>query len=196
MIENILREFSPRFQGSTFEHIVETYAANFGPFDASPSTNGVGRNFLWEADAQGDGTLTLVTARYGAEWDGRVTPETQEWLSILVPRTGAINVALGGSTLEGMPGQMILVNNRQAERFFARGEPHLSDVLRLNWTVVAQTVATLTEVPLAGALDLSPMVDLCTASGRLVGNLVQTIASGMRNNGPLLHSPIAMSYLT
>ncbi|URK86411.1 AraC family transcriptional regulator (plasmid) [Rhizobium sp. RCAM05350] len=194
MPDNAPSAFAPRFQGSNFEHMVETFAGNFGPFDASPT--GPTRNFLWKADVRSDGTLTLITGQYAAGWHVRTVPETSEWLSVLVPRTGSIDVTLGRTTIEGLPGRILLVNNHEAERFTVRGEPHLSDVLRVDWTVIARTVAAILETPLTGALELAPAVDLSAPSGQLIGSLVQTILIGMRDNGPLLHSPIAMSHLT
>ncbi|MEZ2126392.1 MULTISPECIES: helix-turn-helix transcriptional regulator [unclassified Sinorhizobium] len=186
--------FSPRFQGSTFEHMTETFSDTFGPFDAWPL--GRERKFVWKADVQSDGTLSLVTGQYPSEWCVRAVPETAEWLSIIVPREGAINVTLGRKAIEGTPGRLLLVNNHEAERFFVLGEPHLSDVLRLNWIVIAQKMAAILDAPLTRALELSPVVDLSSSSGQLVNNLAQTIINGMRNNGPLLRSPIAMSHLT
>lgn len=194
MHQNAHLDFSPRFQGSNFEQMVESFTGNFGPFDASPV--GRARDFHWKADFWSDGTLTLVTGQYFSEWRVKAVSETSEWLSIIVPRAGAVNVALGRNTIEGAPGQILLVNNHEAERFFVRGEPHLSDVLRLDWTVITQAVAAAFDTPQTAVLALSPIVDLSTPAGQMIGNLVRAIIGGMRNDGPLLHSPIAMSHLT
>jgi len=94
-----------------------------------------------------------------------------------------------------MPGQMLLINNHEAERFVVTGEPHLSDVLRINWSVIEQAVSALLEIPMNGSLELAHTVNLSTQPGNLIGHLVETIAIGMRDNGPLLHYPIAMSHL-
>jgi len=194
MPENALPDFSPRYQGSSFEHMVETFTGNFGPFDASPS--GSARNFHWKNDFWSDGTMTLVTSQFSSEWSATAAPETPQWLSVIVPRTGAVNVGLGRDIFEGTPGRLLLANNHEAERFFVRGSNHRSDVLRLSWTTIVQKVAAIFDTPLVGALELSPAVDLSTPSGLLIGSLAQTIIVGMRNGGPLLHSPIAMSNLT
>ncbi len=194
MPENALFGFAPRFQGSTFEQMVETYAKNFGPFDARPSDPA--RTFLWKSDIRSAGTTTVVTGHYPSAFQLRAVPETPEWLSFILPHTGAVNATLGGRIVEGAPNRMLLVNSHEAERFDVRGEPHLSDVLRLNWTVIAQTITTVFERPFTGALDLSPVVDLSTRSGQLIGSVVHTFVIGMRDNGPLLQSPIALSQLT
>lgn len=194
MHQNARLDFSPRFQGSNFEQMVETFSGNFGPFDASPA--GRERDFRWKADFWSDSILTLVTGQYFSEWSVKAVPETSEWLSIIVPSAGGINVTLGRNTIEGTPGRILLVNNHEAERFFVRGQPHHSDVLRLDWTAVTQAAAAAFDGPLIGALALSPVLDLSSPAGQMIGNLVRTIISGMRDNGPLLHSPIAKTHLT
>ena len=191
---NAQYDFAPRFHGSTFEQMVETLTGSFGPFEARPT--GPVRTFDWKADVQSDGTLTLITGQYPSAWQVRAVPETPKWLSVLLPRAGAIGVALGRNTIETTPSHLLLVNNHEAERFFVKGESHLSDVLRLDWSVVTQTMSAMLDTPFTGALDLSPSVDLSTPSGQLIDNLIQTIAFGMRGTGPLLRSPIAMSRLT
>lgn len=174
--------------------MVTTLDEHFGPFDASALA--AAPSFQWKTGVWTDRTLTLVTGQYDSEWYVKAAPETAEWLSILVPRMGGFEVALGRTNFEVLPGQLLLANNHQAERFLVRGAPHVSDVLRLDWTVVAQTAAAILETPLYGSLDLMPMVDLKTPAGQLFRNLVKTIVGGMSNNGPLLHSPLAMSHLT
>ncbi|QAB00915.1 MULTISPECIES: helix-turn-helix transcriptional regulator [Agrobacterium tumefaciens complex] len=194
MPENAPFNFTPRFQGLTYEHMLETFTRSFGPFDARRTSRG--QALGWKTDFWSDGRLSLVSGQYSYEWCARAAPETPEWLSVIVPRTGAVDVTLGRSVVEGTPGRLLLTNNREAERFSIRGAPHRSDVLRLNWAVIAQTVTAVLETPLIGTMELAPIVDLSTAAGQLVGSLAQTIIIGMRNNGPLLHSPIAMSNLT
>ncbi|WP_431324036.1 AraC family transcriptional regulator [Rhizobium sp. YTU87027] len=194
MPDNVPRDFLPRYQGSSFEQMVETFKGSFGPFAASPAKSA--RNFHWKSDFCSDGTATLITSHFASEWSASAEPETPQWLSIMFPRSGAINVALGREIFEGTPGKLLLAANHEAERFFVRGEPHLSDVLRLNWTMIVRKFAAILDTPLVGALELSPVVDLSTASGQLIGRLAQTIIVGMRDDGPLLHSPIAMSNLT
>lgn len=194
MPQNASVEFRPHFQGSTFEGMVATFDEYFGPFDASSVA--AAPSFSWKSGVWTDRTLTLITGHYDGEWYVKAAPETAEWLSILVPHRGGFDVALGRTTYDVLPGQLLLANNHQAERFSVRGAPHVSDVLRLDWTIVTQTAAAILERPLHGSLDLMPMVDLASPAGQLFRNVVQTIVVGMSNSGPLLHSPIAMSHLT
>lgn len=141
-------------------------------------------------------TLSLITSQFDAEWSIRSAPATQERLSVLIPRTGAIDVTTGQSVVDGIPGRLLLANNHETERFSVRGEPHRSDVLLLNWAVIARKVAAILDAPLTRELELAPVVDLSTSSGQMIGSLVQTIMIGMRDDGPLLRSPIAISNLT
>ncbi|RFB88830.1 AraC family transcriptional regulator [Rhizobium leguminosarum bv. trifolii] len=194
MLENVASAFAPRFSGCCFDEMVETYAGLSCPFEASPI--GPAQNFLWKADVWSDDILTLATGQYQGAWHGRSAPKSPESLLIVLPRSGAVTVNLGRSTAESVPGQMLLINNHEAERFVVTGEHHLSDVLRVNWSVIAQVVSALLETPLNGSLELTPMVNLSAQPGKLIGHLLETIAMGMRDNGVLLRSPIAMSHLT
>lgn len=194
MPENAASVSTLRFNGSDFEKLLETFAGLSCPFEATPI--GPARNFLWKADAWTNGILTLGTGDYRGSWQGKSVPEAPESLLILLPRSGAFTVDVRRSTAEALPGQMLLINNHEAERFVLTGETHLSDVLRINWSVVAGAISALLETPMNGSLELTPTVNLSTLPGKLIGNLVETIAIGMRNNGPLLHYPIAMSHLT
>jgi AraC-like DNA-binding protein len=194
MPDSVASASVPRFQGQDFEDMLRTFAGLSCPFEATPL--GRAQNFLWKADAWTDGTLTLITGQFQGSWQGRTLPESPEALLILLPRRGSVAAELGRRAMEGLPGQMLLVNNHEAERFVVAGDAHSSDVLRVNWAVLSQAIATLLETPTSGALQLAPVVDLSTLPGKLIGNLVETIAMGMRANGPLLHCPIAMSYLT
>ncbi|WP_037148760.1 helix-turn-helix transcriptional regulator [Rhizobium freirei] len=194
MPQNISSDFIPRFQGSTFEYMLETFAGSFGSFDAWRT--GREQAFCWKADFWSDGKLSLISGQYSSEWCARAAPETPEWLSVILPRAGAVDITLGRAEIEGTPGRLLLANNREAERISVRGAPHRSDVLRLNWTMIAQTVTAILEVPLIGSMDLAPTIDLSTTSGQLISGLAETLIIGMRNNGPLFHSPIAMSNLT
>lgn len=174
--------------------MVETFSEHFGPFDAMP----IGRpeDFSWTTGFWTSGSVTLSTSLFHNEWQVKAVPETGEWLSILSPRSGRIDVALKNRTIEGRPDRMVFTNNHEAKHFFVRGAPHANDVLRLDWSLIKQTAASILEVPLNGSLNLTPAVDLSTAEGRLLHSVVQTIIGGMRNNGPLLQSPIAISHMT
>ncbi|OHV24858.1 AraC family transcriptional regulator [Rhizobium sp. RMa-01] len=194
MSQNDASEFCPRFQGSDFDEMVDTFKRHFGPFDASPS--GSAEPFNWKADYWSRGPMSLISGQYHGSWQVRAEPETAEWLSILLPREGALDISLGRDTIEGTPGKLVLVNNHEVERCQVRGAPHDSDILRLDWAIIAQAVAGHVDISPPGSLGLSSIIDLSNTDGRLIGSLAQTIVTGMRHNGPLLRSPIAMSNLS
>jgi AraC-like DNA-binding protein len=180
--------------GSTFDDMVERFTKSFGPFDATPIHRT--REFSWHAEIQRGGAATLVTGHYQAEWQGCSVAETPEWLSVIVPRTGGLGMKLGRQSIECGPGDMLLINSREVERFVLQGTPNLSDVLRLDWSVITQAAAAVFDMPFSGALDLSPVLDLNSQAGQMVGNLAETMITGMRNNGPLIQSPAAMAHMT
>lgn len=192
----MLNDFAPRFrlQGSTFERMVETFTEHFGPFDASP----IGRtgDFRWSADFQACDGATFVTSHHQGDCYMRATARTIEHLSIVLPRTGGKDVAFGCRTVEARPGEMLLTNTSEPDRITLRGGATALDGLLLDRTIIDQTFASVFEIPLTGSLDLMPVLDLATPDGQLIGRLAETIMEGMRDNGPLLRSPVAMSHLT
>lgn len=194
MPQNDAIEAMHRFQGVTFEGLVETFTGHFGPFDATPT--GSTKSFHWRTDFWTNRTLTLVSSVFQNEWRVKKVPETAEWLSIILPRSGAVDVSLGRQMVECQPGSLALINNHEADFFLTRGLPHMADVLRLDWAVLIKTASAIFEVPVNGSLGFLPMVDQSTAAGQLVANICQTLIGGISNGGPLLQSPVAMANLT
>lgn len=184
----------PRFHGSTFESMVEAFAQSFGPFESAPL--GRTRDFHWSADFWTSGPATLVTSCHQADCFMRATADTAEYLSIVVPRTGGKDEVFGRRRVEGRPGDMLLTNTHEPERVILRGGPITLDGLLLDQAIIAQAVAAIFEIPLNGTLDLAPVLTLSSSEGRLIGGLAQIMIDGMRHDGPLLHSPVAMSNLT
>ncbi|MGO6984246.1 helix-turn-helix domain-containing protein [Rhizobium leguminosarum] len=164
------------------------------PFEGS-TTDGI-EDFTWSANAWSDGTLTLSQLACNRPWHLSATSGTPEWLTIMVPRDGSCGIARAQTTTTALPGQLLLGHTHEADRFFVLGPLHRSEKLHLDWRVVSQALGELIEAPVSGSLDLLPQVDQHSPSGLLLKNLVETIISGMRGNGLLLHSPIAMTNLT
>ncbi len=187
-------DFTARFQGATFDDMVEALTKGFGSLDAW--RNGREKPLDWKVGFWGDESLSLVSNQDSGDWGARTAHGTPETLAIVVPRTGALNVRLGRTVVEATPGRLLLMNNLESEWVSIRAAPHRSDTLSLNWTIIAQAAAAILERPLIGTMELVPVIDFSTAAGQLLGNLVQTMIMGLRNNGPLLHSPIAMANLT
>jgi len=190
---NASLNFTPRFQGTTFDDMVEALTKGFGSFHAW--RNGREKPLDWKVGFWGDERLSLVSNQDSGNWGARTAHGSQS-LAIVVPRTGALNVALGRTVAEATPGRLLLMNNIEPDWISVQAAPHRSDTLNLNWTIIAQVVASVLETPLIGTMGLAPIIDFSTAAGRLFGSLAQTIIIGMRNNGPLLQSPIAMLNLT
>ncbi|MGZ2461678.1 AraC family transcriptional regulator [Rhizobium anhuiense] len=186
-------ELAPRWAGTSFESMLETLV-EIAPFEGTP-TDAI-EDFTWSANAWSDGTLTLSEMACNRPWHISATSGTPEWLTVMVPRVGICGVTLGQSTATALPGQLLLGQTHEVDRFFAQGALHRSEKLHLDWSVILQTVGELLEAPVSGSLGLLPLVDQYSPSGDLLKNLVETIMSGMRGDGVLLHSPIAMTNLT
>ncbi|RUL99059.1 helix-turn-helix domain-containing protein [Rhizobium chutanense] len=178
-----------RWAGADFDGMLETFigAAHFG---ASPARRLEG--FHWSADARAHGAMTVIDLACDGEWNLWATPDTPEWLTIHVPRTGISGMTLRQTTTTAKPGQMLLGQSHEADRFLVRGEFHRSQKLFLHWSQICQAFGQVFEAPLVEPLNLSPLVDGSSAAGHLIKNLVETIIGGMLGEAILLHSPIAM----
>ncbi|MGM5058373.1 helix-turn-helix transcriptional regulator [Rhizobium sp. 814_E9_N1_1] len=183
----------PRWAGKNFEGMLETLV-EIAPFEGS-STDDI-KDFAWSANAWSNGTLTLSEMSCNRAWHLSATSGTPKWLTIMVPRDGICGITRGQITTTALPGQLLLGQNHEVDRFFVQGTPHRSEKLHLDSSVISQTVGELLEAPVSGSLDLLPQVDQYSPSGHVLKNLVETIISGMRGDGVLLHSPIAMTNLT
>ncbi|WP_037417870.1 AraC family transcriptional regulator [Sinorhizobium sp. CCBAU 05631] len=182
-----------RFRGSTFESMVETFTSSFGPLLVKPV--GRPRDFRWSADFWSGAGVTLVTGYHHSECSMRVIADRLQYVSIIVPQIGGVDVALGRRTVQGRLGELLFTNNIEPEHVILRGGPIALDGLLFDHAIFANAVAATFEVPVSGSLELAPVLSLSTPAGRLIGSLAQTLIEGMRNDGPLLYCPVAISSL-
>lgn len=187
-------EHTHRFGGSTLESMLEVFTRSFGPLVVAPL--GDARDFRWNADFWRGNGVSLVTSHHEAECYMQVVADRPQYVSVMMPRVGGINLALGSCTVAGRPGEILLTNNVDPERVSLRGKDIALDGLLFDHSIFAHAVAGIFDVPLNGTLELFPILELHQSTGRLIGCLTQTLIEGMRNDGPLLHSPLAMSNLS
>lgn len=185
-----------KFRGSSFEDMIETLGGAFGAFHAEPL--GHARKFHWGIDISLCDSAVLLTGFHEDEFRFHVQPtaDTSEYLSVVLPRNGGMGVTYGSRTAEAGNGKLLLYNNFEPDAVEMYGQSNVIDELLLSWSVVLQTIEKTFEMPVNGSLDLCPEVDLSTPEGNTMGSLAEAIISGMRNNGPLMQSPIAMAHLT
>lgn len=185
--------FTPRMAGADFDGMLETFLGA-AHFDASPARTV--EDFSWSADARSHGPMTAVDLACNGEWDLWATSDTPEWLTIHLPQHGISGMTRRQITTTAAPGQMLIGQSREADRFLVRGALHRSQKLFLDWNQIRRTFGEVFEAPLVGSLDLSPVIDGSSPSGHFIKNLVETIIYGMLGEACLLHSPIAMVNLT
>ncbi|NEI05732.1 helix-turn-helix domain-containing protein [Rhizobium leguminosarum] len=185
--------FAPTHEGSDFESMVRAYSAGYGVFSAKPLSND--RAFAWAADLRTSEAFAVLHSVYQSSWTIRTLDETPQHLAFYIPHTGSFRLSIGKKVVESGPGRLLMANNHEAGDRFIQG-PHCSDALFLDWKVVRRMLVSLMETPILESLDLEPVVDLATPSGQLIGSLVETIVQGMRNDGPLLSSPLAVAAMS
>jgi AraC-like DNA-binding protein len=196
MSENSAHPSLFRFRGSSFDDMVETLGNAFGAFSAEPV--GDTRDFQWGIDVCASEHAVLLSGYHQTEFqfDIEATSHTTEYLSIVLPQNGGMGVKYGADTATAGRGKLLLYNNFEPDSVVMYGQENVIDELLLNWSVVLQAIGETFETPLKGSLNLLRELDLATPAGQTIANLTITIMSGMRDNGPLLQSPIAMTRLT
>ncbi|AYG68505.1 MULTISPECIES: helix-turn-helix domain-containing protein [unclassified Rhizobium] len=187
-------DFAATHKGSDFGSMVEAFSGAYGVFGAKPL--GKDRAFTWAADLRRSGPLTAVHSAYERSWEVRTLDETPQHLGLYMPRMGSLRLTIGRKVAEGGAGHILIANNHEARDRLLQGESNSLDALLLDWKIVKRMLASLLEAPILDPLDLEPVLDLSTPSGQLIGNLAQAIIQGMRNDGPLLSSPLAVSMMS
>lgn len=185
-----------RYRGSTFDSMIETLGGVFGTFNAEL----VGRvqEFHWGIDLSASESAVLITGhhqtgfQFRAQWCAGAT----EHLSIVVPRRGGMGVTYGSRMAGAEPGKLLLYRNFEPDGISMHGQSNLIDELVLNWSLIQRTIGETFDVPFNGSLDLLPEVDLSMPVGRTIGNVTEAIINGIRDNGPLIRSPVAMAHIT
>lgn len=174
--------------------MLETFTSSFGPLLVQPL--GKPSDFRWSADFWGANGVTLVSSHHKAGCYMQVTAEKPRFVSVMMPRLGGVQLACGSRTFPGARGELLLTNDVEPERVALLGETIAVDGLLLDHAIFARAVAGILDIPLTGPLELAPVLELSQSAGRLIGGLAETLMEGMRNDGPLLHSPLALANLS
>ncbi|CDX53883.1 putative transcriptional regulator protein,AraC family [Mesorhizobium plurifarium] len=196
MMENSAGDAVFRYRGSTFDSMIESLGAVFGAFDAD--LVGRAENFHWALDLAGCESAALITGSHqtGFQFRAQWSSDATERLSIVVPRRGGMGVTYGSRMAEAREGKLLLYRNFEWDSVSIQGQSNLIDELVLNWSLIQRTIGETFDLPFNGSLDLLPEVGLSTPVGRTIGNLTEAIIDGLRHNGPLHQSPIAMHHMT
>lgn len=185
-----------RYFGSSFESMVESLGGAFGSFIGEPT--GQTQEFHWGFDLCAHESAVWLSANHCDEFQLSVKPtgNTKEYLSIGVPRNGGMGVSCGSRTAEAGHGKLLLYNTLEVDSVIMYGRSNSIDNLSLNWSGVQHSIDQTFEHPLNGSLDILSELSVETPVGQTVANLAAAMICGMRNDGPLLHSPIAMAHVS
>lgn len=196
MSEDKALQFPLQYRGSSFDNMIETLGGAFGAFSAEPI--GQTRDFHWGIDLSAGEKVVLISGYHQDEFQFNIEPtrDTTEYLSIVIPRNGGMGVTYGPRTAEAGQGKLLLYNNFEPDSIIMFGQSNLIDELLIDWSVILETFDQTFERPLNGSLDLLPELNMTTPVGQTIANLAEAMMSGMRCNGPLLQSPIAITHIT
>lgn len=184
---------APALSGSRFEDLL----ASFGQhqfFKAAPPDPGV--EFHWRADIVAGSDLSIWRTRFSADWS--YSSETsEEDLGVGFIIAGAAEMVVGTSVVERTPSTLALMpfpTLRQLKMKTVDGS-FASVLLRFDARIVAKKLMGMFDCAALTTLDLVPLVDLSTNTGRILLQLARVLVS-CHHDRQLMRSPKAMALLT
>ena len=136
------------------------------------------------------GDVTLADCAY----EGTVTTKREEpgnKMLVFLPIRGNASYVRGGGEISSFPGRGVVLEPHRAI-----GSTRLSDSRRhlglfINNARITECLTHLLERTIRDDLDFQPQIDLTAGAGATLIRLVREILSGVREDGPLLRSPLA-----
>ncbi|OWV87603.1 AraC family transcriptional regulator [Rhizobium sp. R635] len=186
-------DVTPPCAGANAQSMFDTLA-EVARLEATPTNTLTG--FSWTADGWSNGTMTSARFECNGELKCRPTSDAPAWLAVYVPRHGICGIGRRDIQAIASPGQILVGHNHEVDHFLVGGAFHRSEKFFLDWSVISKAFVDFFDAPLSGSLDLAPVVDDLSHTGPLFKNLTETLICGMREDGGLRQSPLAMASLT
>ncbi|WP_027487449.1 helix-turn-helix transcriptional regulator [Allorhizobium undicola] len=186
-----------RDRGSTFDSMIETLGGVFGTFTAERLGNAE-EDFHWGIDLSACESAGLITGYHqtGFQFRAKWCSNPPGHLSIVVPRRGGMGITYGSRMAQAQEGKMLLYRVPEPDSISMHGQSNLIDELVLDWSLIQRTIGETFDIPFSGSLELLPEMDMSTPAGRTIRNVTEVMIEGIRDNGPLIQSPVGMAHIT
>ena len=183
------------FRGTHIEELSAFYAQYGGAMTARlnevPSSS-----FDWNISLTANSTAQYLQTLYNADWASKRVGDVDEYLTIISPIKGSVTEFRGQRAFEAGPGSVLLSLSERADGYRSRGQDHDSRSLIISRERFNKVLVAHLDGPLSSDLDLLPLLDLTSRPGQTMASFISAISEGMRDNGPLLHAPLAMESIT
>ena len=180
--------------GLGFDGAIEQMSGVFGAFGGRAT--GQRSAFRWSTNFASAGALTLVSSRYEGEWEMWPIIERPEILVISRAHQGALDLTLGNRAAQANARSLLFASSAEADRLSLRGPLIQSDVLCIDWSIIAKMASSTFDRPLSGSLALAPELDITAPPGQAILSLIDTISTVMQLENPMLRAPLAVHHMT
>lgn len=185
----------PTVSGTNFDAFLESFAGHVRPFSARLK-GGKGQEFRWWSNVVAAPDVTLFHMRYSADWS--LSPETDdESLNIILLFSGGrYDAVIGSDEVAAVPGTAVLIPTARLHRIATINGPQISRAnLVFSSAAVKRILFSMFGDISLSSLELTPLFDLTTPTGRTFSWLIHSIACGMVGDRVLESSPKAMALL-
>ena len=188
-------ESAPVLSGTGFEGLLASFGPHLFSIKASPPKSDAA--FRWRSDIVEGSGFSVWRTRYSDDWSYSCElPE--EDLAIAFLGAGTADMMVGSHSAQRTSSTVALVTlpTLRKHKISASDGVYSGVMLRIDARVVARVLTAMFDSASLTKLDLTPLVDLSSDTGRTLFQLAHTIVSGMYEEGCLKRSPKAMALLT
>jgi AraC-like DNA-binding protein len=184
----------PTRSGNDFEALLASLAPYlfFKPSPPMPDAT-----FRWRADIVTGSNVSVWRTQYSADWSYTVE-NSDEDLGVAFLKSGAADMVIGTKHVQRTPATAAIVplSMLRHHKVTTIDGSYASVMLKFDACVVSKVLSTMFHGSRLSTLDLCPLVDLSTGTGRILHQLARAIASGLHDRQVLMRSPKAMALLT
>lgn len=181
--------------GSGFDAFLESFASSAPAFSARVE-GGKGQEFRWSSSVVATPDVNLFRMRYTV--DLSATPETDEesLIAMLLFAGGRLEAVVGAEEVTAVPQTALLMPTSRLRRLATVNGPQMSKAnLVFSSTAVSRVLSSMFGSVALSTLELAPLLDLTTATGKTLNWFIHTIASGLVGDRVLERSPKSMALL-
>jgi AraC-like DNA-binding protein len=172
--------------------------ASFGPhIFFKPSPPKPDAVFHWRSDIVAGPGISVWRTQYSADWS-YASEVDEEDLAVGFLGCGVADIVLGTKHVRRTPATAAIMPfpTLRHHKINAIDGSYASVLLRFDASVVSKVLSTMFRGPRLSTLDLAPIIDLSSDTGRILHQLSRALVSGLHDNQLLTRSPMAVALLT
>ncbi|AUX79531.1 MULTISPECIES: AraC family transcriptional regulator [Sinorhizobium] len=129
--------------------------------------------------------------------DGRILFESEAdgQLVLIVPLRGGVDLRMGRQAFCTSPGRgAVIEGDRRIAAQSLSAREHM--FVAIDRAALLRQLCDIVEMPVSGALEFSPELDLLSGPGTAIASMAETLRAGLTGDAPLRRSPLALTNLS